>query len=250
MWLAGRFGLTPDCAAVWASAGNARPKHAAKAATVSSISIRFIRSSSFCAPAHQSLTAAAHLKRDPRRPEPCAARRSRGAPRRCRRRHRLLLGRRRHGSGHRGGDERSPVRRTKKQVLPLLLRLAPRATDPVCGVAVSDAVNSPHSALSPVLATPDFYVMIRHSELISAISASGRLGGSRMPRLHISSTTMPKRRGSCIHWLIRETSWRRIGSRQYTAGAAMACRWSPRRPPYGIARSQTKGTPWRTLISA
>jgi hypothetical protein len=42
MWLAGRFGLTPDCAAVWASAGKDKSTEATKMATVSSIVMRFI----------------------------------------------------------------------------------------------------------------------------------------------------------------------------------------------------------------
>jgi hypothetical protein len=42
------FGLTPECATLWAPAGKEnKPTEAAKAATVSSITIRFILSSSF-----------------------------------------------------------------------------------------------------------------------------------------------------------------------------------------------------------
>jgi hypothetical protein len=51
MWLARFFGLTPDCAAVWASAGQDKPKEATEAATASSIAMRFILSSSLSTPA-------------------------------------------------------------------------------------------------------------------------------------------------------------------------------------------------------
>jgi hypothetical protein len=49
---------------------------------------------------------------------------------------------------------------------------------------------------------------------------------------------------------VAETPRRGIGSHQYISGAAMACSRMPRRRPYGIARRQTKGTPWRRLTLA
>jgi hypothetical protein len=47
MPLAGLFGLAGDFDALWASARDDRSKDAAKTATLSSMAIRFIRSSSF-----------------------------------------------------------------------------------------------------------------------------------------------------------------------------------------------------------